>query len=96
MSVFFVPYFDDVPATIEVNGHTLLIVASDSDDLQEEMSFIGANEIREFIVEKEEEEIPEVLADLAADIGGGVVLTPPGVRTLDMIDDLVRELPWIH
>lgn len=96
MSIFFVPYFDNTPATIEVNGHKLLIVASDSEDLQQEMSSIGAEEIREVIVEKEDEEIPAALADLAADIGGGVVLTPPGVRPLEMIDSLVKELPWIH
>lgn len=97
MTVFFVPYTDNAPAPVSINGHRVLIVASDSEDIVQELSTIGADEIREIhVVKDDDEEISQALAELAADIGGGVVLTPPGITPRVMIDNLSRELPWIH
>jgi hypothetical protein len=96
MTVFFVPYSGDAPAAIEINGHKVLIVASDSEDIQTDLSLIGADDVREVYLGRDDEDISEVLADLAANVGGGVVMTPPGVSPSDMIDNLSRELPWIH
>ncbi|MCB0322628.1 MAG: hypothetical protein KDD69_03610 [Bdellovibrionales bacterium] len=96
MSTFFVPYTRNVPAAIEIKGHKLLIVASEPEDIAADLQLIGADEIREIDLPGDEAQTTEVLADLAAEVGGGVVLTPAGVSPSVMIHSLEQELPWIH
>ncbi len=96
MTRFFVPFLDDEPAAIEVNGHKLLIVTSESADMIADLEVLGGAEIREIALADDDSEGSKLMADLAADINGGVVLTPPGVSPRTMIEDLSEELPWIH
>ena len=96
MQKFFVPYTNNEPAAVEVNGHRLLILTSESDDLVHDLELLGGSEIREMDLSEDESEQSRVLADLAADINGGVVLAPPGISPRDMIENLAEELPWIH
>lgn len=96
MTRYFVPYIDNEPAAIEVNGHKLLIVASESEDMVNDLDLLGGAEIREVQLSEDDTEGSKILADLAANINGGVVLAPPGVSPRSMIQDLSEELPWIH
>ena len=96
MARFFVPFINDEPAAIEVNGHKLLIVTSESEDMIADLDLLGGGEIREMTLAEDDSEGSKLMADLAADINGGVVLAPPGVRPRNMIEDLAEELPWIH
>ena len=92
----FVPYIHNVPAALEINGHKVLIICADSDDIVGELDIVGGDEIRELVLGEGSHEQSELLADLAADIEGGVVLSPPGVPPSAMINNLRQELPWIH
>ena len=90
---FFVPYQADGPAAIDIKGHKLLILSYSEEDMVRELEILGGDEIREVTYIHDENEL---LADLAAEINGGVVLTPPGTSVATMIKSLESELPWIH
>ena len=95
METYFVPYSADAPAAVNIKGHTVLIVSTQVDDMLPALEAVGGDEIRRIDLQSDEE-VPEILADLAANVNGGVVLTPPGVSPTDMIENLAAELPWIH
>ena len=93
MGKLFVPYRDEAPAAVEINGHRLLILATTSMDLVAHLKTLGGNEVREvsFI-----EDDTKALAELADEVECGVVLTPAGTTVKAMIHSLEAELPWIH
>lgn len=94
MEKLFVPYTGNVPAALDIKGHRVLIISSQIEDIAKDLELVGGEEVRE--IELPDNDGTKVLADLAADINGGVVLTPPGVSPRDMIESLESELPWIH
>ena len=97
MSTFFVPYNqNDKPVTVEINGHTVLILCAEEEDLADDLPLIGGASMKEITIQDEELENSELLAELAEDIDGGVVVAPAGVPLKNMIESLHDELPWIH
>ncbi len=94
MSTFFIPYSGDTPAAVEINGHRLLILASEPGDVEPDLIELGGTEVRTLEIEKGHEN--EAFLHLAEEIKGGVVLTPPGIPVSILIDSLERELPWVH
>lgn len=93
MARVYVPFKLENPASIEVKGHKVLIVASKVEDLIEHEYLLGGDEIREMHFRESDQ---EALQHLAQVIDGGVVLAPPGVGLSAMISSLEHELPWIH
>lgn len=93
MTTFFVPYVQEKPAAVDINGHRLLILTSVADDLTSDLDKLGGTEVRTLEVQGNEQ---EALLSLAATIECGVVITPPGVPISTMIASLKRELPWLH
>ena len=96
MDKFFVPYAGTHPAAIDIKGHRLLIVSTDEDDVEQSLSEVGGTEVREIDLKEMRQDETQVLANLAADINGGVVLAPPGIPLMTMIHSLELQLPWIH
>lgn len=93
MPTFFVPYDRNTPAAIEIKGHRLLIMSTSKEEIEEELTTVGANEIREITVAEDE---TEPLAELAASVNGGVVLSPPGLSISALVLNLEQELPWLQ
>jgi len=93
MGIFFAPYINDCPAPVEINGHRLLILTPERDNIREALPSLGGDEIREIFLGADE---TKVLADLALSVNAGVVLTPPGMTISTMIKNLENELPWVH
>ncbi|HQH28242.1 MAG TPA: hypothetical protein PLP17_12655 [Oligoflexia bacterium] len=97
MEKFFIPYAGDLPAAIDIKGHRLLIISTDHDEIEYSLATLGGSEIREIELRASNpDEASSVLAGLAANINGGVVLAPPGIPVSAMICSLEQELPWIH
>ena len=96
MTKYFVPYTQDTPAAIEIKGHRLLLVSTDEGELLDDLDRIGGDRVREINLRDDSAEQTAALADLAATVNGGVVLTPPGVSVERMIQSLETELPWVH
>ena len=96
MGKYFIPYADDLPAVVNIKGHRVIIVGSKEEDFLGELALIGGDELREIDLPLEALEQSTRLAELAADVSGGVVLSPPGVSPSVMIRDLEEQLPWVH
>lgn len=96
MAKLFVPFVDNYPAAVEINGHRVVIVSAESDEIIADLELLGGDEIREMELSGAEEEATEALAALAADVHAGVVLTPPGISPSTLIKSLEQDLPWIH
>ena len=96
MEKYFLPYYHNLPAAIEIKGHRLLIVTCNEEDMLDELSALGGDEIREIQVGDFELEPSNALATIAAENNCGVVLTPPGISPSLMISSLERQLPWVN
>ena len=81
------------PATVEVKGHRILLLAQSAEILEEDMEFLGGDGIAQLLFEDGKD---QALADLASQIGGGVVVAPPGISIINMLHDLHEQLPWIQ
>ncbi|MCC6952648.1 MAG: hypothetical protein IT290_00880 [Deltaproteobacteria bacterium] len=94
MTRYYVPFTHNSPSAVDIKGHRLVILASDPKELADNSNVFGNDEIREFVFEKNEE--PAVLADIATQAKGGVVVAPPGISVSFMLSSLQRDLPWVH
>lgn len=93
MSKLFVAYSGDTPAAIDIKGHRLVILSNSIEDIADGLPLLGADAIREIDVVSDD---TASLAELAATVNGGVVVTPNGMSVSSMIVDLERDLPWVH
>lgn len=91
--MYYLPYKEGSPTTVEINGHRLLLVCAEADCLREGMGSFGATEIRELELEND---LEIVLSDLALQTQSGIVITPPGVSITDVVDNLEKQLPWVN
>lgn len=96
MATVFVPYTNDRPASIEIKGHRLIILAALQDDLIPDLFEVGGTEVRPLQLRDETEGQLQDLNELAECIRGGIVIAPPGVRARTMIKNLENELPWLQ
>lgn len=96
MATVFVPYSNDRPASIEIKGHRLIILAALPDDLLPDLVEVGGTEMRPLQLRDESSEQLQDLNRLAEDVRGGIVIAPPGVRASTMIKNLEHELPWLQ
>lgn len=89
----FVPFSSGSPAFVTVNGHRLLIVATEAEDITDELALLNAEELREITIS---EELEHTLSQLAETGQAGVVVVPPGASASDVIQSLHSELPWLQ
>ena len=93
MGRVYIPYSGEAPAAVSIKGHRLLIVATTADDLIESNRVLGGDAIKELEVQSDG---GQALAELAKEIQGGVVLSPPGMSLSAMMTSLEHQLPWVH
>lgn len=96
MEKVYVPYLNDAPATISINGHRLVIVSKDSHILKKDLAAIGGDSVREIEIHNGLSDEALALADLAYTIKGGVVMAPKAMRLPAMIKSLEKQLPWLQ
>jgi hypothetical protein len=93
MSKIFVPYCENSPAALNIKGHRLLILSSSSEQLNNYLEEMGGTHIKAIDLFEDEN---EVLAQLAASIDGGIVISPPEESIEDIVRNLEDQLPWVH
>lgn len=96
MGKMYVPYSKDLPATICVNGHRLVIVSKSSHTFVKDLEIVGGDSVREIPISKDSQDEALALAHLATTIKGGVVMAPGQMRLTTMIKSLEKQLPWLH
>lgn len=96
MKELFVPYAGSKPASIDINGHSLLIVSRDRDELQAHLSELGGDSLKGIHIADESSEEELMLEALSTEVNGGVVVAPDGTNLRDVIRSLELELPWLQ
>ena len=95
MTTLYMPYMDDKPASIKVNGHDLLILSEDEELLlaSEVMDVEYALPIESG---SSEEELDDLLVEIAEEQNLGIVVAPEEVPLEDVVKNLETELPWLQ
>jgi hypothetical protein len=96
MTQIFIPYAGKAPAAVDINGHRLVIVSQDPDELQSNLSMLGGDRLEMIQVLGSKAEEEELLEEIADSVDGGVVLAPTDIELAEVLRDLESELPWIH
>lgn len=94
MERIYIPYKKNKPAIVEVNGHELLVVASDKDALRSSQ-LIDSDSFKEVDAEGPYE-VEFLFSSLEPDFKAGVVFAPDDVETDEFITILSGQLPWVH
>jgi hypothetical protein len=95
MEKYFVAYQGETPAALSINGHRVVILAKDSEQLTRELEFVGADRIQS-VDEIEFGTEEQVVSHFAQTVNAHVVVSPSNVELRDLVATLERELPWIH
>jgi hypothetical protein len=93
---FFVPYAGKKPASLEINGHRVIILSHDPALLKEGLGLMGADRLQRVRSGDSEEEQERILDRLARKVDGGVVVAPSDINLAEVIRNLKSELPWMH
>jgi len=96
MASIFVPYNGSRPAVVDINGHRLVILAREPEELEESLELVGADHLQVFEGGDSPEEQEALLQELSNRIEGGIVIAPAEVEVEDVIKNLESQLPWVH
>ena len=95
MSALFIPYLGNRPATIDVNGHRIVILAEERAQLEECLEAVGAERV--FEVDPETfRTTEEAVNGIAEATHARVITAPPDVNLLQLLDGLKYALPWVQ
>ena len=97
MATLYIPYCNDKPVSIEVNGHTLLILCPDEDILlfNDVLDAEYALPLDDDHIANESD-LEAKLGTLAHNEGAGVVIAPAEVPLEELVENLRDQLPWIQ
>jgi C-terminal processing protease CtpA/Prc len=96
MSKIFVPYKGKKPVPVVINGHKLLILSREREDLEESLKIVGGTDIKSFDEGDTQEEQDFLLNKLSQMVKGGVVVAPSDVKVPEIIRNLQEQLPWVQ
>lgn len=96
MANLFVPYSGSNPAAVTINGHKLLILSRDKDELERNLDLINADHLLEIEGGESAEEQDELLYKLGQTIQGGIIIAPSEARMEEVLESLKSQLPWVH
>lgn len=96
MGNVFVPYRGKKPASVFINGHSLVILSHDREVLEQELDLIGADRVRTISLGKSDPEGEEAIGKIAKQVDSGVVIAPADVHLKDVLKNLEHELPWLQ
>jgi hypothetical protein len=91
----YIPYSGKKPAHITVNGHRVVILSSDPAILNESLSTLGADAVKEL---KDSASVSgqRWIKKIAKSSNAHIVVTTEAVEIDEVIKNLENELPWIH
>lgn len=91
----YVSYAGDEPASLTINGHRIVILSKDPEQLLQHLELLGGDRV--CAVEEEGEDDEEALIkSLASTSHAHIVITPTEIDVEDILKTLERDLPWIQ
>lgn len=95
METLYAPYVGNAPATIEVNGHRVVVLATDPSALEEQLALVGGDSVHP-LDESTEASGEDALHRLAEVTHAHVVVTPREATVEDVLHSLEESLPWLQ
>lgn len=95
MEKLYVPYAGGEPATVDINGHRVVILSHERETLEDEIGIVGGDNV----VAVEEEGLndeSEAMRRLAETAHAHVILSPKEVSLAEFVQSLTEALPWVH
>ena len=96
MNYLFAPYSGKNPAPVIINGHRLLILSNDRDEIESNLTYFGGDHLERIDGGDTAEEQEVVLHELAQSVKGGIVVAPSEVGLAEIISNLESQLPWLN
>lgn len=96
MGTLYVPYHNEQPSVIVVNGHRLLLLSEDSEAFFESERLRPIQSVREFSGEDPVYELEEQVLRHIPKYSAGLVVVPPELDIDEALESLEEELPWIQ
>ncbi|WKZ56416.1 MAG: hypothetical protein QY326_06700 [Bdellovibrionota bacterium] len=96
MKQFYVPYSGKRPAALSINGHRLLILASDPTIMEGELEVFGADHVKRIDGGASKQEESKLIERLSRDAKAGVVIAPADIGLSELLRNLEHELPWLQ
>ena len=96
MSQLFAPFKGSHPAAVTINGHRLIILATERSELEDYLELVGGDRLRRLRVRDSQQGPERVLKRLAHRVQGGVVIAPPDTSVPALIESLREQLPWVQ
>ena len=96
MTDYFVPYKRKRPASVNVNGHRVIILSQSRDTVEDALPFCGGDAVRRCDFGDTEFEEAHAFSQLSRKINGGVVIAPPNMQMSEILKDLEGSLPWLQ
>lgn len=97
MTNLYVPCSGRRLASLDVNGHKVLILSADRESLEESLHVCGADRVQKVEVGQSSAELDLALSKLAKRMrGGDIIVAPSHVPVIDLVRQLHDELPWYH
>jgi hypothetical protein len=102
MGTIYAPFKNNKPVTFEVNGHSVVIVASQKRAISESLNVLGGDTVKAIRVADHTKGIEQAVEKLFAKklpekgLPSSVVFAPNEVDMNELLFSLQRELPWIH
>lgn len=96
MRLLFAPYNGTLPASVVINGHKLIILSQDKQELEDNLGLVGGEHIEPIPSSASVEEQDKILYHLAEAIQGGIVIAPAEEKIEEVIRNLETQLPWVQ
>jgi hypothetical protein len=91
----FVPYTDNKPATVEINGHKLVILAWEKDQLEECLDLVGGESVHS-VDDESFYSTDELVKGISLATSARVILPPQEMELSDFVLSLKQNLPWYN
>jgi hypothetical protein len=90
---FYIPYAGRHPAIVDINGHRLVILAREREQLEEYLDLVGGDQV--FAVNEESFDSTDALFEgLANEAHAQIVVTPEEIEIPQVLEQLRHALPW--
>lgn len=96
MTRYYIPYSGKHPASFEIKGHKLILLARDKGSIEHDLDTVGADRLKMFRVGDSEIDEEQFLAKIAEKNAAGVLILPAETSYTDLMKSLEDQLPWLQ
>lgn len=93
MEQLFLPFSGNLPATIEINGHRLLLLSHDRSQLEDHLDLLNAESVCA-VADDESVDVEAAVLGAAQASHADVIITPEDIEMPEFLEALKNTIPW--